>query len=111
MAGINLIFCTCWTNVLWLQNYLIPCPFKKLTGIDCPGCGFQRSVLALFSGQLHQSIVLYPATIPIVAAVIFSTFNGRLNLTRYNAIKKGLFILSAIVVLVSYTIKITRNFF
>jgi len=110
MAGLNFIFCTYWVKSLGLQNFLIPCPFKKITGIDCPGCGFQRSVLALLNGDLEASVHLYPATIPIVAAVIFSTFNGRVKFAQYAYIKKGLYILSAVVVLVSYTIKISSYF-
>lgn len=32
------------------------CPIKFLTGLNCPGCGFQRSVHALLHGQLLTAI-------------------------------------------------------
>jgi hypothetical protein len=36
-------------------------------GIDCPGCGITRSVLALFSGHLFESWQLHRAGIVVVA--------------------------------------------
>lgn len=32
------------------------CPFKMLTGLDCPGCGFQRATHALLHGQVREAI-------------------------------------------------------
>ncbi|WP_443937517.1 DUF2752 domain-containing protein [Pedobacter sp. MW01-1-1] len=60
------IFCSSinWFN--WLQNHLIPCPLKFLTGIDCPGCGFQRSFIALVQGDFAKSWSLYPPTVPLL---------------------------------------------
>lgn len=55
----------------WLQHHLLPCPFKFITGIDCPGCGFQRSFLLLIQGELKASIQLYPPTIPLLSLGIF----------------------------------------
>lgn len=49
---------------------LLPCFFKKFTGLDCPGCGFQRSVLELFKGNMLVSLSLYPATLLIIASAI-----------------------------------------
>lgn len=31
------------------------CPFKLLTGWDCPGCGFQRAAHALLHGRLAEA--------------------------------------------------------
>ena len=32
------------------------CPFKMLTGWDCPGCGIQRAIHALFHGHFIEAI-------------------------------------------------------
>lgn len=56
--------CSHLVFIQWLQHHLLTCPFKYLTGIDCPGCGFQRSLIALVQGNFHQSLALYPPTIP-----------------------------------------------
>jgi hypothetical protein len=91
----------------WLQGHLIPCPFKYLTGIDCPGCGFQRSVLALVQGDLHQSFQLYPPAIPLLLFFAYGIADGFFKLdTKKGVVKKTLFILIGSMVMISYIIKL-----
>lgn len=48
------------------EGSLIKCPIRLLTGYQCPGCGSQRSLRALFAGdfvgalQLNALIYLAP---------------------------------------------------
>lgn len=37
------------------------CLFNKFFGIPCPGCGITRSLLALFIGDIHNSLIINPA--------------------------------------------------
>jgi hypothetical protein len=63
----TILFMVCSQDIIsWLQHHLLPCPFKFVTGIDCPGCGFQRSLIYLIKGELKASIQMYPATIPLL---------------------------------------------
>jgi hypothetical protein len=32
------------------------CPFKLITGLNCPACGIQRFLHALLHGHLHEAI-------------------------------------------------------
>lgn len=54
----------------WLENHLLPCMYKSLFGIDCPICGFQRSLLFLIHGDLKNSFSLYPPLIPVLIFII-----------------------------------------
>ncbi len=36
------------------------CPFHKLTGLYCPGCGITRMFLALFKGEFYQAFRYNP---------------------------------------------------
>ncbi|MFC5463484.1 DUF2752 domain-containing protein [Lederbergia graminis] len=36
-------------------NIHIPCIFKKITGLNCPGCGMTRAALALLDGDVYQA--------------------------------------------------------
>lgn len=45
---------------------MLPCLNKTLFGFECMGCGFQRSLLAIFQGQFLKAFVLYPAIFPII---------------------------------------------
>lgn len=104
------LFCSHLMMIGWLQNYLIPCPFKKLTGFDCPGCGFQRSVIALANGDVNHSLVLYPAAIPIILLLIVIA-SSRIYLHRdFNKAKRVLMIISAVLITGAYLFKIAGYF-
>lgn len=100
------IFCSRLSFFSWLQNHLLPCPFKYLTGIDCPGCGFQRSVIALIRGDLYKSLALYPATIPLILLSAYLVIDKFFKLDNSKSIvKKTLFMFVGSIILVSYFIK------
>jgi hypothetical protein len=91
----------------WLQHHLLKCPFKYLTGIDCPGCGFQRSLIALLKGDLHGSFALYPPTIPLLLFFTYGIADNFFKLdNKKEIVKKTLFIITGLIVLVSYSVKL-----
>jgi hypothetical protein len=103
---INIVFCSQLTFLSWLQNHLIPCPFKYLTGIDCPGCGFQRSVIALLKGDFYQSILLYPAAIPFILTGLWVILDSRFHFDKKHIIKKTLYLLTGNIMLFAYLFKL-----
>lgn len=101
------VFCSRLLFINWLQNHLLPCPFKYLTGIDCPGCGFQRSVVALLRGDLHQSFKLYPPAIPLLLFFAYGIADSFFKWdTSKETVKKTLFMIIGSMVLVSYGVKL-----
>lgn len=107
---LNMIFCNYWiTTIQWLQNHLLACPFKKLTGIDCPGCGFQRSVIALLQGNLKQSLQYYPAAIPLIIAVLFTLVEMRFQFDRRQQLKKTIYFFTAFAIVASYVLKMSGH--
>ncbi|WP_410478384.1 DUF2752 domain-containing protein [Pedobacter agri] len=89
----------------WLQNHLIPCPFKALTGIDCPGCGFQRSLIALLQGNLANSWHYYPPTIPLIILFLIAGIHYRFPVKNNSLVIKILIIAVGNFVMISYLIK------
>jgi hypothetical protein len=86
--------------VSWLENNMLSCPYKKYFGLDCLGCGMQRSLLALLKGNVVESFYLYPALIPmfimlllLIAHLVFKLKNGA-ALLKYNFI----FVISIVVI-------------
>lgn len=66
---------------------MLECHWKKTFGIECIGCGFQQSLLALLEGDFLISLSLYPATIPLlltfaytVAHILFKYKKGARNI-------------------------------
>lgn len=104
-----ILFCSRLSFINWLQNHLIACPFKYLTGIDCPGCGFQRSLIQLLKGNLSESFAIYPPTIPLIIFFGYGIADAFFTLdTPKSTIKKTLFIVNGSIVLISYTIKMVH---
>lgn len=48
-------------KTLILEKYMFPCLSKTLFGIECLGCGFQRSLVMLLQGDFSGSFKMYPA--------------------------------------------------
>ena len=47
------------------------CPFKMLTGLSCPGCGTQRALHALLSGDPAGVLRYNAALIPFILLALF----------------------------------------
>lgn len=55
LVGIGLCLAILY-KVSPLQSSFLPkCPFKLITGLNCPGCGFQRAVHSLLHGNVIQA--------------------------------------------------------
>ncbi|MBC7418570.1 MAG: DUF2752 domain-containing protein [Pedobacter sp.] len=92
--------------IAWLQGHLLPCPFKLLTGIECPGCGFQRSIIALFEGHFSQSWFLYPATIPLILLFGYGGYRTKFPVKNDCIFLKIFMLIVGNFVLISYAYKI-----
>lgn len=49
-------------------NVIPPCPFRTLTGLDCPLCGGTRATRALLTGDVSASVD-YNLLVPVMALV------------------------------------------
>jgi len=63
------------TLISWFEQNMLPCGFKYFFGIDCPGCGLQRSIILLFNGNVWASIQMYPPLLPIIFVLALHFFN------------------------------------
>lgn len=53
-----------------INDYLLTCPIKSGFGVECPGCGFQRSFISLIQGDFATSWMHYPALIPFLLTIV-----------------------------------------
>ncbi|KQS35219.1 DUF2752 domain-containing protein [Pedobacter sp. Leaf194] len=93
----------------WLSGHLLSCPFKAQFGFDCPGCGLQRSVLALLKGNLVESFKFYPATIPLLALLIFTFIHLKVDFKFGAQLIKLVFTGIAVIILINYIYKIYNH--
>lgn len=90
----------------WLKHHLLTCPSKFFFHIDCPGCGMQRSIIALLEGDLKRSLELYPATIPIMLLLIYTALHVKWQFPNGAAVVKWGYIACTTVVMAFYIYKI-----
>lgn len=93
----------------WATHHLFSCPYKSLFGVDCPGCGLQRSVLFLFKGDFITSLKLYPATIPLILIVLFTIAHLKFDFKFGAQFIKILYIGIGSIILINYIYKIYNH--
>lgn len=85
---------------------MLECHWKSTFGVECIGCGFQRSFIALLEGDLLTSLSLYPATILILLTFMYTSLH---LLFKYNKGARNIIILfstTVLVMVVSYIYKL-----
>ena len=87
---------------------MLPCMNKSLFGIDCIGCGTQRSLLLLVNGEFTKAFYQFPAV--YTTLLLFGLIGLHLiDIKRnYQKIIIGLAIINAIIMIISYIYKITN---
>jgi hypothetical protein len=95
--------------VEWLEHHMLSCPSKKLFHLDCPGCGIQRSFVALVKGDVISSLQLYPALLPIIATLIFTGLHLKYDFVHGAKTIKILQVTSGILILSFYIYKIVNH--
>jgi len=98
MNAINILF--------WLKTHLLRCPVKEYLGIDCPGCGFQRSVIALFEGDFVNSFKLYPPIVPLIILIAFTLVHLKFDFKQGAFLIKILYIGISLIIVINYIYKI-----
>lgn len=92
----------------WLEYHMMPCFYKQISGIDCPGCGMQRSFIDLMHGDFIASFKMYPALLPVLftlgltAAHLYFKFKNGAIFIKYS------FIFTISIITISYIIKLLK---
>lgn len=90
----------------WLEQHQLPCLFKQVTHLDCPGCGMQRSFILLLRGDITGSLIMYPALVPIILLFGFLLLHLLKRFKHGTAILKYSYFFCAGIIMVSYIYKI-----
>lgn len=54
--------------------YFLPCIFKGVTGIPCPGCGMTRACLAILQGEFSTAWRYHPFSFLLIGLSILIVF-------------------------------------
>ncbi len=84
---------------------MLPCLNKTIFGVECPGCGIQRSVMLLLDGNFIEAFKMYPAIYTMVPLFAFLLWDNFFPLKHANRIIITFTILSVALILFNYIIK------
>ena len=88
-----------------LENNNMACFYKKHFGIDCPGCGFQRSLIHLLKGDFAESFHMYPALLPTILMIGFLLVHITLKIKHGARILLYLFFINTGLIVGNYLLK------
>ncbi len=91
--------------ISWLQQHQGVCPYKRILGIPCPGCGMQTAFIELLKGKVGQSIIDYPPLLPLILTVMVLTLHLIFKFRHGAIIIKYLFIFTVAIIVVNYISK------
>ncbi|WP_298141715.1 DUF2752 domain-containing protein [Flavobacterium sp.] len=92
-----------------MEDYMLPCMNKKLFGVECMGCGTQRSIDLLLHGDFIGAFKMFPA---IYTTLLFFIFVGLHFIDKNRNYHKAIIflaIVNAIIMVVAYFYKVTIN--
>jgi hypothetical protein len=99
-----------YCNIInWLESHTLPCFYKTLLGIECPGCGMQRAFIWLLKGNLIESIKAYPALIPTIILFLLLILQLILKFKKGNFYIKIIFIFTVCLIVINYFYKICNH--
>jgi hypothetical protein len=93
----------------WLEKIMIPCIFKSVFHIDCPGCGLQRSFFLLLKGNLADSINMYWATIPMLFMFAFLLLHLKFNFKGGTRLLIFIYSINGILIFCHYFYKLSNH--
>jgi hypothetical protein len=91
------------------ERFFVTCPFKWITGLDCPGCGFQRSLWALIQGHFMQSFDIYPPTLFFLLSFSAAASAHFFKWKSDSKLLKVLYFATGVVVVINYIFKLCMH--
>lgn len=90
----------------FLEDHLLSCQWKDTLGVECLGCGLQRSFIYLLKGEFIGAFYVYPAIYSLIVMLIYFGLHAKFNFLKGDLVLKWLLILNVLVILGSYFYKI-----
>lgn len=92
------------------KDYMLPCLNKKIFGVDCPGCGMQRSLKMVSEGAFTDAFYMFPPVYTTLAFVFAVIIHFILKKKITSKIIIILAIINVVVILIAFIIKINKMF-
>ncbi len=87
------------------EEYMLPCLNKKLFGIECMGCGMQRSAYLIIKGEFIDAFYMYPAIYTLILLLFLIILSLFYKFKNQQKIINILAIASVSIIIISFIIK------
>ena len=84
---------------------MVPCMNKSIFGIECMGCGMQRSILLLMNGNFIEAFKMFPALYTSILFFIFVVLHFVDKSRNYLKLIIASAIFNSLVLLIAYAYK------
>ena len=92
--------------VSFLEDNMLSCQWKQQFGVECIGCGMQRSILHLLKGEFVEAFFMYPAIYTLIAMFGFLLLHLKFDFKQGHKVLLYLFIINIAIMLINYILKI-----
>lgn len=92
-----------------LDDFMLPCINKQVLGLECMGCGIQRSIAFLLKGEFLAAFYMYPAIYTIIGLFGFLLVNTFRDFKYANKIIIILAIANVLIIVGNFLIKLYLN--
>ena len=90
-----------------LEDYMLPCLNKKLFGLECMGCGFQRAIVFILKGEFLEALKIYPAIYTLILLGVFAVLHQFYKFKNGRKVLLSLAIINLLIIVINFIIKIT----
>ena len=91
--------------VSFLEDNLLSCQWKKM-GVECMGCGMQRSLIHILRGEFIDAFYMYPAIYTLIGMFVYLGFHLKYSFKNGHNILLYLFLVNLGIILTNYILKI-----
>jgi hypothetical protein len=92
-----------------MEEYMVPCMNKSIFGIDCMGCGTQRSLVLLLDGEFIEAFKMFPAIYTLLLFGLTISLHLLDKKRNYLTPIAVLAVANGVIMIVSYFYKIYIN--
>ena len=92
--------------ISFLEENMLSCQWKDQFGVECTGCGMQRSIIHLLKGEFVEAFYIYPAIYTLIIMFIFLALHLKFEFKQGHKILLFLFILNLAIMLTNFIINI-----
>ncbi|XWK80212.1 DUF2752 domain-containing protein [Kordia algicida OT-1] len=89
-------------SLLSLEDYMLPCFAKKYIGIDCMGCGIQRSLAFILRGEFVAAFKMYPAIYTLILLFVVAGINIFYKFSFTSKLIQYLAVINVTIIIISF---------